>query len=361
MHDIDVPETIESISPQWITAALRGLWPEIEVTEVTTEPIGVGVGQMSVLARLTLQYRGVTDAPGKLVVKLHSSHPDVQALCHHYHIYEREANFYLRLADDVPLRTPNVYFAKHVDGKRLVILMEDMSAWSTPDQLTGPTLTQADLAVRQLARLTAAFWNSPRLETESSWLPDWNSDYMRAADHYRASVPEFLKRFGEVLPEGGTDAVKAIAEGYDKLADVLNTGIRVLTHYDYRIENMFFSDSDPNFFCLVDWAMPMRSRPGFDFAYLMGTSIPVRMRREHGEHFRNHFFACLESEGIQNYSRADLDLDIALNSMKMTGIPVVAGAAADISVQRNVKLFESISSRTFCSILDGGFLDALPR
>jgi len=361
MHDVDIPETIDAISPNWLTAALRERWPEIEVTGVTTEPIGVGVGQMSALARLSLQHRGATDAPKNLVVKLHSSNPDVRALCQHYHFYEREANFYRRLAGDVPLRTPDVYFAKHVDGKMLVLLMEDMSAWSTPDQLTGPTPSQADLAIRRLANLTAAFWNSPRLETESSWLPDWDTNYMRAADHYRASAPEFLNRFGETLPEGGSDAVMAIAEGYDKLADLLNTGVRVLTHYDYRIENMFFSDSDPDFFCLVDWAMPMRTRPGFDFAYFMGTSISVETRREQGQHLCDLYHECLEAEGVENYSRAELEVDIALNSMKMSGIAVIAGAAADISIERSAKLFETISRRTFCSVLENGYLDAMPR
>lgn len=360
MLDIDIPETIDSISPRWLTVALRERWPEIEVTAVTMKPIGVGVGQMSVLARLALQHHGAADAPNQLVVKLHSSHPDVQALCHHYHIYEREVYFYLRLAEDVPLRTPDVYFAKHIDGKKLVLLMEDMNAWSTPDQLTGPTLSQADFAIRQLAKLTVAFWNSPRLEAESSWLPDWDADYMRAADHYRASVPEFLERFGEALPEGGSDAVKAIADGFDKLADVLNSGVRVLTHYDYRIENMLYSNRDPDCFCLIDWAMPMVARPGFDFAYFIGTSIPVETRRKHGQHFCDLYFACLEEEGVQNYSRPDLDLDIALNSMKMTGIPVVAGAAADISDQRSAELFATISRRAFCSVLENGYLDAMP-
>lgn len=50
MNDVDVPETIDSISPQWLTAALQERGPEIEVTGVTPEPIGVGVGQKGLLA-----------------------------------------------------------------------------------------------------------------------------------------------------------------------------------------------------------------------------------------------------------------------------------------------------------------------
>lgn len=142
-------------------------------------------------------------------------------------MYAREVNFYLRLADDVPIRTPDVYCLELQGESRLVLLMEDLGDWSCPTLAQGASESQIELAVTQLARLTAAFWNSPRLEAESSWLPDWDVDYMRIADQYRACLPEFLRRFGKILPAGSSNAAEAMLGKFDELAIALNTGTRV--------------------------------------------------------------------------------------------------------------------------------------
>jgi len=361
MSQPDMPRTTADVTPQWLTAALRGRWPEIEVRRADADVIGAGIGQMSVLQRLTLDHRGAPDAPRQMVLKLHTPHPDMGAVAARYHMYEREVNFYQRLADRVPITTPDVYFAQLDGPDCCVLLMQDLSAWHSPDQISGPTQAETELAVTQLARLTATFWDAPELDAESSWLPDWSDDYMRAGvDDYRACVPEFLRRFESRLPDGSAGAARAIAERLDKLVDVLNTGVRVLTHYDYRVENMFFSNDQPPDFCAVDWQLILRSRPGWDLAYLLGTNLPAEVRRRHANQLKDRYLTALHSEGVSGYSRADLDLDFALNTMAMTTIPVIGGANADLSNPRNVELFAAISGRAFGAVLEDRCLATLP-
>ena len=358
---IGVPETPAEVTADWLTSALGQRWPGIEVRSVNAEPLGEGIGQISLLQHLTLEHEGAPEAPRHMVLKMHTTHPDMLGVAVRYRMYEREANFYSRFAHAVPLRTPDVYFAEADGLERCVMLIEDMSGWHSPDQLIGPTQEQAEQAIDALAALTAAFWDSSELSNQSSWLPDFNVDYMRDTGRdYRACLPEFLRRYETKLPSGSGDAARTIAERYDDLTEALSTGPQVLTHYDYRLENMFFSDDAAEGFCALDWQLVIRARPGWDIAYFMGTNLPVPFLDEHGEALRNRYFQQLQTNGVQGYSRADFDADFALNTMAMTGIPMIGGANADLSNPRNEALFTEMSSRAFGEVIRNDCLSHLP-
>jgi aminoglycoside/choline kinase family phosphotransferase len=160
----------------------------------------------------------------------------------------------------------------------------------TRPALAGPTLAEAELAVDNLATLTAAFWNSPELSDHADWLPDFNVGYMKdTGEDYRAYLDEFLRRYETKLPSGSADAARAIGARYDDLTRILATGPQVLTHYDYRLENMFFRDDAAETFCALDWQLVMRARTGWDIAYFMGTNLPAPFLDEHGEALRNRY------------------------------------------------------------------------
>jgi Phosphotransferase enzyme family len=355
-----VPESVDEVTPQWLTAALRRCWPAICVTEVRAVPLGEGIGQMSVLRRLELEHHGAPDAPRSMVVKLHTPHPDMRSVGERYRMFEREVNFYQRFAARVPINTPDVYYAELDGPGKCVLLMQDMSSWHTPDQIKGPALREVESAIDQLAGLTGAFWGSPVLNAEASWLPDWGVDYMRAviAD-YRACLPEFLRRFGARLPDGSAAAARRIAARIDALADTLKDGVQVLTHYDYRIENMFFRNGQPDF-CIVDWQLVVRARPGWDFAYLVATNLPVEFRHRHVDALKQRYLSALAANGVVGYTRDDFERDVALNTMAMTIIPVIGGANADLSIPRNEELFATIGNRAMSAVTEGNCLDVLP-
>ncbi|HEY5680687.1 MAG TPA: phosphotransferase [Pseudomonadales bacterium] len=359
--ELAVPETPADVTPAWLTRALGQRWPGIEVRSVVGEPLGEGIGQISLLQRLTLEHAGAAEAPRHMVLKMHTTHADMLGVAVRFRMYEREANFYNRFADRVPLRTPEVYHAATEGLERCVMLMEDMSSWHSPDQLAGPTLEEAELAVDSLATLTAAFWNSPELSDHASWLPDFNVGYMSdTGNDYRQCLPEFLRRYETKLPPGSADAARTIADRYDDLTRILSTGPQVLTHYDYRLENMFFRNDAAEAFCALDWQLVMRARPGWDIAYFMGTNLPVSFLDEHGEALRDRYYQQLQSNGVQGYARADLEADLAIGTMAMTGIPIIGGANADLSNPRNEALFTEVGSRAFGAVIGNDCLAYLP-
>jgi len=362
MSATSVPQTPDEVTAEWLTSALRTRWPGIDVMGVEALPLGEGIGQMSVLKRLILDHRGAADAPQRMILKLHTPFPDMRAVADRYHMFEREVNFYRRFAAHVPVRVPDVYHAQLDGPTSCVLLMEDMSDWRSPDQIDGPTQTQLQLAIDRLAALTGRFWNSAELDAESDWLPDWSVAYMRAAaDDYRGCVPEYLRRFESKLPHRTRHAVETIAARMDGLLDELGRARQVLTHYDFRVENMFFQgDGDVSELCLVDWQLVMRGRAGWDYAYLTGTNLPIEARRQLDGPLRDRYLKGLQAAGVSDYTRSDLDQDIALNTMAMTIISVIGGANADLSNPRNEALFATIADRSFSAVLDGNCLDALP-
>jgi aminoglycoside/choline kinase family phosphotransferase len=112
-------------------------------------------------------------------------------------------------------------------------------------------------------------------------------------------------------------------------------GPQTLIHYDYRVEDMFFRVDDSDAFCLVDWQLVARGRPGWGFACLVGSNLPVCQRRELENELRELYLDGNRCAGVTGYSRGELDRDLAFATMAMTVIGVIGGANADLSHPRN--------------------------
>ena len=54
--DVAIPRSIDEITPTWLTAALKAGGHNVHVASLDVAPIGVGVGIMSLVFRLTPTY-----------------------------------------------------------------------------------------------------------------------------------------------------------------------------------------------------------------------------------------------------------------------------------------------------------------
>ena len=69
---------------------------------------------------------------------------------------------------------PRCYFSGlHDDSDSFCLLLEDIESGEVGDQIAGWSLPQVELAVAELARFHAAWWDAPRLE-QFEWMPMWN-------------------------------------------------------------------------------------------------------------------------------------------------------------------------------------------
>jgi Ser/Thr protein kinase RdoA (MazF antagonist) len=69
-----------------------------------------------------------------------------------------------------------------------------------------------------------------------------------------------------------------------------------LAHGDFRADNLMFGSGRPT---IVDWQSCMMGQGAADLAYFLGSSLPVRHRREHEQSLVRHYHAVMTARGVQ--------------------------------------------------------------
>ncbi|GIT46710.1 MAG: hypothetical protein Ct9H300mP12_12950 [Acidimicrobiales bacterium] len=222
--------------------------------------------------------------------------------------YDREFDFYERLAHLVPIRVPRLIHAirdpgpstasrkrreRLVDGLPEVVvrfigrharkLIPGVPIAGTPWCLnTCPTLGSPpppalppteDLAeiLHTLARLHAHFWRDPLLADPA--VIEWSMvsqmpNVMNGL--YRAWRDEVVVRRPDLFTERFMDHADWFSDNIERLAAHLDEPL-ALRHGDSRTHNMLFTDAG---LVLIDFGVSGSGRPAGDVAYLLSESIP---------------------------------------------------------------------------------------
>ena len=153
----DFPQTPEALTPQRLTEYLRvdGMLADGEVTAVDATLIGHG--KMGSNARLSLHYAGEQgSAPSTLIAKLPAEDPKAREMAGAGGAYYNEVMFYRHLAGGTSMRTPRIYASEISDCRTgFLLLMEDLVDARPGSNLEGATRRQAEMALREAARLAA--------------------------------------------------------------------------------------------------------------------------------------------------------------------------------------------------------------
>ena len=362
MGSLRIPLVIDDVDVAWLDGALTG-HPKFDsqtIVGFSSRPIGVGIGQVSALALLDLEFDRAGPAPGQVVLKLQTTFEDINRIAVDYRMYEREVQFYSEIAGQLPVRTPEVYHASYDgEGPRCAIVMEYLDEWHMVGQVSGPTLAQAELAVDNLAKLHAATWNGDVLGAD--WLPTLRTPYIFGAkDDYVASLPEFIQRFGDDIGESGVRAAERIGRSVGYIFEQMSEGTRVLTHFDYRLENMFFrSEPEPDV-AVLDWQFVLQARPAWDLAYFIGTNLTHEERQRHLPALLDRYVEGIRSHGVKEYDRATCERDFRLGMAGITCTAVIGGSAYDTTNERSKALFHAIATRSFAAVEELDSLSELP-
>lgn len=174
MVGADFPTTPGQLTPEWLTYALRtsGAARTSSVTSYDAKTVGEGAGFQGELAHLTLRYdRPESGAPSSLVAKFPTAMQENREMGMYLRLYERETGFYQHIAPQVQLRTPRCYFnAFNPDNGDFLLLLEDLSPATCGDQVAGCSFEHVRLAIHELAKFHATWWNSPGLNA-LEWIP----------------------------------------------------------------------------------------------------------------------------------------------------------------------------------------------
>ena len=265
----------EEITADWLASVLGG-----DVGSVTQQRIGDG----HIGVNLRIELRDAAEGlPSSVVVKLPALDQTSLMTAAMLRHYEREVRFYTELAATVDIRVPHLYHGDWTSATNdFVLVLEDMAPARQGDQLTGCTVEQAEVAVRELAKLHGPRWDDPTLE-DIDWLE--RDRGAESAAQLTAMWGLFFPGFAATYRSYLSDDEFALAEQFGGLIGQWRSGRdgpRTVVHADYRLDNMLFAtpEGGPPV-TVVDWQSPGHGAPVADLSYFCGAGLVPEARREH--------------------------------------------------------------------------------
>ena len=276
MVDLAVPGGLADITPEWMTAVLRGRGLDVEVASVTPEEGAAGSGVNGITSRLFIDYvRGAEGAPASLVVKLPSTSPTIKGVGIRQRFYQNEVLFYEDIAGKLTVSVPKYYYGG-IDEERqnYALLMEDMTPAIVGDDITSCTKEEAALAVRELPKLHAPWWEHPDLYT-IPWLPVGEPNLPVAHARFAEEVlPGVMRNYGEALSPTVRGIIERYCTNFTDTILKMTTSPRTLTHSDYRLVNMLFGGApDAQKITVVDWQRVAIAKGPVDVAFFTILSL----------------------------------------------------------------------------------------
>ena len=289
MADAPIPDSVESITPAWLSQVVSTRHPGAiaEAVEVVDAHSGT-TGR----ARLRATWKPGTDAPEALFAKLAPTDPIQRQMVVMTGMGRREARFYAGPAAGMPIRVPAPIWAGYSDDAgHYFMLIEDLAAigCSFPSAKEDDGGVHARAMIDTLARLHGHFWQSPRFSEDLSWIePPMRSDFGPLM------VQEGVKQFGAEMPPQFHELADIYLHHTEPLCDLLDSGPQTLIHGDSHLGNTFF---DAGTVGLLDWACVCHA-PGIrDVSYYLCNSTPSAARRERERGLLERYLARLVSAG----------------------------------------------------------------
>lgn len=372
-----IPQTLEELTPEWLTGALRasGLLREARVETVDAQVLGEGEGFVGRIARLRLRLDRREDAaPRTLIAKIPTPVRQNRVGGEMLGAYEREIQFYRELAGCVAIRTPRLYYADmdpsalsergpsivrflerlprlllrlllalfawlaRFSRRRYLLLLEDLAPASVGDQVAGCDLVRAKRALRALARAHASLWRSPHLEGRY-WIAELDAAPRMVQLAFERARPIFEARYRDRLPARVLELVDWLDANGGALARRVASGPPTLLHGDYRLDNLFF-DGPEGDVVAVDWQAASRGPGAYDVAYFLGGTLDPDVGADEELELLRVYHRELTERGVTGY-----DFDACLRDYQRALLlmlqRVVSGLdALDMGEERGVALLD---------------------
>ncbi|MHB8514994.1 MAG: phosphotransferase [Dehalococcoidia bacterium] len=356
---MDIPAGPEQLSADWLTDALRqnGIIDRALVTAFDTKVIGEGSGFIGQLARVGLRFdRDEPGAPRSLIAKFPAATEGGREIGNLFRFYEREIRFYEEIADRVDLRTPKRYHSAMDTGRgEYVLLLEDLAPARVGDQLAGCSLDDARLAVSELAKFHATWWQSPELDAMDWMLVIDDPVHQSAQQSYSEAWEPFVQNFAGGLSK----EMLALAERIGKNVINIQHGFadepRTIMHGDYRLDNMFFAGPGGGAeFAVVDWQITSRGRGIFDLAYFVCGGLPPALRRAHEMELVRLYHDLLLARGVRGYDFDRCLREYRTGALYLLVYVVISLGTLDTANERGLALFHAWLDRATTAILELG-------
>ncbi|MBT4521971.1 MAG: phosphotransferase [Halieaceae bacterium] len=303
MKQIKFPNMVEDLSAALLTEALSELHPQVEVDSFDViECINCDSGFASTADRilLDLHYRPNKDQglPTRVILKTMLETPHAPG-----EMFDAEVRFYRELRPHLNIVAPHVYAAVFDSSSgQFGVIMEDLTLRNAifPDVTTPVTLDQVRSLIGNLAEIHARLWQSPRLDSDLSWLCTPASGGM--SDFFRNIFPLIESHLNnepwrqEMLrpldrsPQALFCAMLTLQE------TVLENGPRTLLHGDTHQGNTFLlPDGSVG---LLDFQLTMQGCFSRDLTYYITTALDIEQRRHNESDLIRFYLDELHRRGV---------------------------------------------------------------
>ncbi|MBL6751401.1 MAG: DUF1679 domain-containing protein [Nevskia sp.] len=348
--------TAEGVTSEWLTQALhqRG----VDASVAAFRPEAVGTGQLGETRRFHLQYKGTPppEAPQSVVGKFTSNNAvaaktgkTMGFYRSEVMFYRSEVMFYREAAHRAGIRTPMTYAAElDPETNEFSLLFEDLAPAQQGDQMSGCTLVETRMALSEVSRLHAAFWNDTELMKQ-----DWLYVPTGAQGYYTTALVEecwdyFKKTYEGWLPKPIEELCAKLVRNHaywNRPRDFP----KCYSHNDFRPDNMLFS-KDGSRVAVVDWQTSNFLGSGMDVAYFLGGALPREVRRAHERQLLREYHDDLIKYGVTDYSFEHLMDDYRHYSFAV----IIVAVTATMIVKRTER-----GDRLFMHMITGGAHQAL--
>jgi hypothetical protein len=321
---VSIPRYPGDVTPQWLSAALRGRGTPVEVADV--DVVAIGTGQTGATYRVSARYAtDPGDLPQTFVIKLPAQDDTVRDRV--VIGYRSECAFYSSVADRVRVPTPRCFYSDITeDAMEFALLLADQAPAVQGDQLAGCGEAEARLAVTALAGLHAPSWCDP------FWLDFPGIAFGRPDEAGASGMGEVAKmsaditldKLGDRMSAEDRDTFRAamglvtpwLLSEYDRFA---------LLHGDYRLDNLLF---DRTRVSVVDWQTLGVGLPARDLAYFTATSLDSQLRASIEQGLVADYHRALSAFGVIDYDRETCWRDYRLGVLQAPLISALGFAFA---------------------------------
>ena len=375
----EIPQSIEELTPSWLTAVLRagGHLKLAQVVSLETEELGEGEGFIGQIVRLRLTFDcDEPGAPDSVIAKLPIRLAQNRKLGEALGAYEREIRFYNELADRVPIPKPVCYhtamdpnpaagreeeildflerlprwlirilapfgmWLATLRRRRYLLLLEDLApSRRLGDQVAGCTPEEAEAALRQIVPVHLAWWQHPDLESLRGWAPPANilSRYFEA--RYRKGSRLFKTGIGAGLPAEFDAFMDWLREAGTPLMQRMGRAPRTLLHGDYRLDNLFFQGEGVEAVVTAfDWQTVCQGPGALDVAYFISGNLTEDVAAGCEMDLLGTYHRLLCEGGVRDYDFDALLTDYRIAMCFIGYRMIVGGDMIDFSNERGTAL-----------------------
>jgi Ecdysteroid kinase-like family len=309
VQPVRFPNRVEDITPGILTDVISQTHPGAAVDGfdiISARGLGKMVSTAG-RATLDLRYRSSSPPlPRRVIVKMTIDKPGAPGV-----LFETEVGIYKRMLPELSIEKAFFLGGTYDDEtEQFGLILEDLSERGAtfPNALETPvTARQVGVILDLLATVHAQYWNSPRLDSERSWLSSLVDgtqfdffdkhtvpliDELVSKSVYRQSL---ITRLGR-NPKKLWGNVKAVHRYHSRLPQTLlhgDTGV----HNSYHLPNGKIG--------MIDWQLSVRGPWPHDVHYIICTALTTEDRRKNERMLVQRYLHRLADLGVRELPGLD--------------------------------------------------------